>query len=185
MQGTSPFDDTTVELQHLLQQFYREPGGSAQLAEFSKVSSLPSPDDVLLDHHGHMTSAMETHYREPVDVEVHRTRRNDDWYSREITLHTRHTGKAVLYAITLLQIDALEPAVWDAIASEQIPLGRVLMNHDIVRDVRRCELWRLRAGPNLATLLPVSVGATLSGRTALIRCNGRPAIGLLEILAPV
>lgn len=185
MKGMISGDGTTVEIGRLLNQFYKEPLGFVQLAEFCRVISLPSPYDALLDHNAHMTMTMETRHGEPVDVKVHRTLCNENWYSREITLHTRHTGKAVLYAITLLKIDALEPDTWGDIESERTPLGRVLIEHDIVREVQRCDLWQLRAGPGIASLLSVSIGTMLFGRTASIRCNGKRAIELLEILAPV
>ena len=115
---------------------------------------------------------------------VHRTRRNGNWYSREITLQTHDTKRVVQYGIVLLNVDSLEPVVWQRIERQEVPLGRVLIEHNVLREVQLCELWRVKAGPNLANLLGIEQGTTLFGRTALIYCDGEPAIELLEIVSP-
>ncbi len=185
MGGAISRDDSEVKIEQLLDQFYSDPSGYSQLGEFCSVDEVPPPYDDLLDHHAHMTVTVESHYGEPVEVVVHRTRRDGSWYSREITLQTRHTRKIVQYGIVLLNVDSLEPAVWQLIESQKIPLGRALIEHNVLREVQLCELWRVQAGPKLASLLEIRAGDTLFGRTALIYCDGEPAIELLEIVTPV
>lgn len=184
MGGAISSDDAEVKIEQLLDQFYRDPPGYGQLAEFCRVQSVPSPYDALLDHHEHMTVTVESHYGEPVDVAVHRTLGEGTWYSREITLLTHKSRKIVMYGIVLLNIEALDPDVWRQIESQEIPLGRALIEHNVMREVQLVELWRVRAGNNLASLLNTPIGGTLYGRTALIYCDGEPAIELLEIVSP-
>ena len=184
MGGAISRDDSDVKIEQLLDQFYADPPGYSQLGEFCSVRDVPPPYDTLLDHHAHMTVTVESHYGEPLDVTVHRTKRDGSWYSREITLQTQQTKKIVQYGIVLLNVDCLEPTVWQRIASQHVPLGRVLVEHNVLREVQLCELWRVQAGPNLASLLEISIGETLFGRTALIYCDGEPAIELLEIVSP-
>jgi chorismate-pyruvate lyase len=74
--------------------------------------------------------------------------------------------------------------VWQRIESQEVPLGRVLIEHDVLREVQLCELWQIHAGPSLASLLRIKTGDTVYGRTALIFCDGEPAIELLEIVTP-
>ncbi len=176
-------NDSDVRIAELLDQFYPEPL-FWQLGEFEPVLALPSPYDRLLDHQEHMTVTVESHYGEKVDVQVHRCEQHGDWYSREITLVTTGTRRVVQYGIVRLNTTTLEAEVWRRIKSQEVPLGRVLIEHDVLREVQLCGLWRIHAGPALATLLHIEIGETVWGRTALIHCNGEPAIQLLEILAP-
>lgn len=178
-------DDSDVRIKELLDQFYPEPPGFSQLGDFEPVLALPPPYDALLDHHKHMTVTVESHYGEKVDVRVHRCEQEGDWYSREITLVTTETKRIVQYGIVRLDTTALDPQVWQRIKSQEVPLGRVLIEHNVLREVQLCGLWRVHAGPSLADLLHIRIGETVWGRTALIHCDGEPAIKLLEILTPI
>jgi hypothetical protein len=71
------------------------------------------------------------------------------------------------------------------IEAEDTPLGRVLIENNVLRRVRLASLWRVRAGAELARLFDLAAGAVTYGRTALIECNNEPAVELLEIVAPV
>ncbi|MEM9586905.1 MAG: hypothetical protein AAGA03_06455 [Planctomycetota bacterium] len=178
-----------VSLPELLGEFYSDPAATSKLAEFEATERVPFPYDKMLDHHGHMTETVEAYLGQPVDVTVHRCRLSDGhgshrWYSREITLSGQHSGRVVQYGIVRLDIQALAPEVWRRIESQQIPLGRVLIEHNVLREVQLCGLWKLTVGPKLGELLHVRVGGTIYGRTALIYCDGEPAIELLEVVSP-
>ncbi len=174
-----------VDLQHLLQTFYHDVSGTPALGTFEAIDNAPEPYNSLLNHHKHMTVTVEAHYGQSVDVVVHRTARNGVWYSREITLVTSTSRRIVQYGIVRIKTDDLEPQVWKEIESEQTPLGRVLIEHDVLREVQLCQLWKVRCGQCLATMLHQTIGTTAYGRTALIYCDGEPAIELLEILTPI
>ena len=47
------------------------------------------------------------------------------------------------------------------------------------------DLFRVEAGAGLTRMFGCALGAITYGRTALIYCNGEPAIELIEIVAPV
>ena len=87
-----------------------------------------------------------------------------------------------MYGIVRLNIDALDPVVWERIESQTVPLGRVLIEHNVLREVQLCELWEITAGPSLAKCAHVEQGQVVYGRTALIYCDGEHAIELLEIV---
>ncbi len=180
-------DDADVKIETLLAEFYDENDSFAELGHCTSTTSLPSPYDELLNHHKHMTVTVESHHGDKVNVVVHRHHRrrdeNGDWYVREITLRTQTDDRVVMYGIVRLNVGALDPEVWSQIESRKIPLGRVLIEHNVLREVQLCELWKITAGPALAKFLDAQPGETLSGRTALIYCNGEPAIELLEVVA--
>lgn len=179
-------DDAEVKIETLLAEFYDPATGFAELGTCTSTTDLPSPYNELLNHHAHMTVTVESHHGDKVDVVVHRHHRKEDdhgdWYVREITLQTQASGKVVQYGIVRLNVSTLDKEVWEQIESRKIPLGRVLIEHNVLREVQLCELWQIDAGPALAGFLGTSVGETVYGRTALIYCNGEPAIELLEVV---
>ena len=184
MSGAKSSGDSSVNINELLDEFYEQPIGHSQLGDFQSVTSVPPPYNQLLDHHAHMTVTVESHYDQKVDVHVHRHRSRDHWYAREITLVTTQSRRIVQYGIVRLNTAALDSTVWQQIESQRIPLGRVLIDNNVLREVQLCGLWQVKAGPSLAGLMHLCVGDVLYGRTARIFCDGAPAIELLEILAP-
>lgn len=177
--------DARVEIRELIDQFYRPPASHDDLGVFTKIKQLPAPYDGLLDHDAHMTVTVESYYSDSVDVIVHRMGQYQNWYSREITLATHQSKHVVQYGIVRLDTTALADEVWRRIESRSTPLGRVLIEHNVLRKVQLCGLWSIEAGPDLTRLLECGEGATVYGRTALIHCDSVPAIELLEIVAPV
>ena len=184
MSAVTPSDDPCVEIEELLDEFYGDPIGHAQLGQFEALTSVPRPYDSLLDHHKHMTVTVESHYGQEVDVHVHRCEKKGDWYAREITLVTTESRKIVMFGIVRLHTTAFDQEVWRQIESQRIPLGRVLIEHNVMREVQLHGLWKVHAGPSLASLMHLRIGDVLYGRTALIFCDSLPAIELLEIVAP-
>lgn len=184
MTGVTSSDDSMVDLNELLNEFYGDPVGHSQLGEFRRASDIPEPYNRLLNHHAHMTVTVESFCGQPVNVHVHRHHRSDKWYAREITLVTSQSRRIVQYGIVRLQPEILAPEVWQRIEDRKTPLGRVLIDHHVMREVELSELWRVKAGPSLAGLMHLRVGDQLYGRTALIHCDGAPTIELLEIISP-
>jgi len=66
--------------------------------------------------------------------------------------------------------------------AQRIPLGRILINNDVLREVKLNQLFSITAENELAQYLSVESGERVAGRTAVIECDGVPAIGLLEIV---
>ncbi|TWU30985.1 hypothetical protein [Novipirellula artificiosorum] len=174
----------TIEIEKLFGQFYDWPAQIPELGEFELVDRVPAPYDTLLDHHNHMTVTVEAYHRQKVDVIVDRAKRDDQWYAREITLVTQQSRLKVLYGMVRLNVNLLSEDAWRRIESQQTPLGRVLIEHDLLCEVELCGLWRVTMGKRLASLMETEIGAQRFGRTALIYCDGDPAIELLEIVSP-
>ena len=179
-----------VEIKELIDEFYasshnHSQHSHAQLGTLTSVKSVPDPYGRLLDHESHMTVTVEAFYHSKVDVKVHQYQMRDHWYAREITLVTQSDRRVVQYGIVRLDTTAIEEPVWRKIESRTLPLGRVLIEHNVLREVQLCGLWKVQAGPCLAEKLHRVIGETVYGRTALIHCNGEPAIELLEVVTPV
>ena len=89
------------------------------------------------------------------------------------------------FGIVRLDLDKLQPAVRTAIEARQTPLGHVLIQHNVLRQVQLAALWKVLPGPELRGLLNCPAPLPTYGRTAMIYCDGEPAVELLEIVAPV
>lgn len=193
-----------IDIDSLISQFY--PNSDA-LAKFEQIATCSPPFDRLLDHNCHMTVTVEAFHQEQVDVVVHRSGNRlcdgrsiwqDDpelqgagrsliteqtvSYSREITLVTHDTRKTVQYGLVRLDPSTIGRDVWLEIAGEGIPLGRALINHNVLRSVELDRLWKITPGRPLAAFLKTAPDEIVYGRTALIRCNDQPAIELIEIV---
>ena len=174
-----------VDLAQLLSLFYAS-GEKHCLGKFQSTDGeqAPEPYRKLLDHHSHMTVAVESHYQSQVDVSIVQTTKDETWYSREILLASQSTGSIVQYGIVRLRYGVLAPPVWHEIEAGLKPLGRVLIEHGVLRQVELVGLWKVECGPVLGKHFEVAAGTNTYGRTARIFCDAEPAIELLEIVRP-
>lgn len=179
-----PVARETPDLHVLVDIFY---SAIADLGEFEEVDEddLPEPYRGLLDHDEHMTVTVERFHHSPVDVRVLQTHFTPSHYSRKILLSRHSDGRVVQYGIVRLNFSFLGDDVRHEIESQQTPLGRILIEHNVLRKVKLLSLWRIDPGVELGKLFELDRPQTCYGRTALIYCNSVPAVELLEIVPPV
>lgn len=168
----------------LVRLFYERPDELGAFERINSAAEVPQPYRHLLAHHEHMTVAVEEFHGSRVDVQVLATRRDKNFYSRKILLTRQSDGQVVQFGIPRLNMAYLDEEVRREIESQTKPLGRVLIDHDVLREVQLVALWKVDPGPDLCRMFGLAEPQTVYGRTALIFCNGEPAIELLEIVAP-
>jgi hypothetical protein len=78
----------------------------------------------------------------------------------------------------------LPDVVREEIEQARIPMGRVLIRHNVLRTVRVTGLWRLNPGPRLVRIFGIKQPVATYGRSALIFCMGDPAVEVLEVMPP-
>jgi len=173
-----------VSADALIAIYYSEP---SELGRFQVCDPNQVPDTYkkLLSHTNHMTVTVEEFHGDSVDVEVLRSNADQEHYCREILLRTHRTSLVVQYGIVRLSMRFLPEAPRCEILQQQKPLGRVLIEHDVLRKIELFELLSIECGPALATFFSVPCGTTTYGRTAILYCNNEPAIELLEIVRPM
>jgi chorismate-pyruvate lyase len=171
-------------LNELVRLFYEQPEELGTFERIDSAAKVPEPYRHLLAHHEHMTVAVEEFHGSKVDVQVLATRRDKNFYSRKILLTRQSDGRVVQFGIPRLNMDYLDEDVRREIESRTKPLGRVLIDHDVLREVQLVALWKVEPGPDLCRMFGLAAPQTIYGRTALIYCNGEPAIELLEIVTP-
>jgi chorismate-pyruvate lyase len=179
----SPHPRNEPELATLVALFYDAP---EQLGTFVETTAdeMPSVPRQLLAHSHHMTVTVEAHHGSLVDVQVLATQRSGPYYARKILLARQSDGQVVQFGIVRIDFDCLDDPVRREIEEQRTPLGRILIEHNVLREVELFNLYRVEPGPDLCQLFSIVPADTTYGRTALIHCNGQPAIELLEILTP-
>ncbi|GAB5401860.1 MAG: hypothetical protein Aurels2KO_00910 [Aureliella sp.] len=171
-----------VELDELLALFYDD---TNQLGQFAAKTAdeCPAAYQDMLAHTAHMTVTVQRRHGCLVDVEVLDSRTTDTHYIRKILLCRQSDSRVVQFGIVRLALSALQPDVRDEIMAQESPLGSVLIKHDVLREVELHGLWEVVCGPEMASALQTEIGKVTYGRTALIYCDGEPAVELLEVVA--
>jgi hypothetical protein len=80
-----------------------------------------------------------------------------------------------------IDMTRLSAEVRAEIESRGTPLGRILIRHDVLRQVELERLWRIKPGPVLQQRLGLGASEFAYGRSARIVVEGRRAVELLEI----
>jgi chorismate-pyruvate lyase len=178
------FPEQMRQLRGLVELFY--PDGS-ELGDFSEVSaaSLPGAAHHLLAHNRHMTVVLEAVHQSPVRVEVLASAGRGDFYWRRILLRRTVDQRVVEFAIVRIDFRQIDQVIRREIEEQGAPLGRILIEHDVSRSVALLALWRLEPSLKFRQELEIADSVEVYGRTAVIYCNGSPAIELLEIPTPV
>jgi chorismate-pyruvate lyase len=179
-----PSRRVNAELSTLVGLFYSSPTG---LGRFEKVAAEAMPEEYrrLLVHNHHMTVTMEQFHGSPVNVRVLQAKREGSHYMRRILLARQTDQRIVQYGIVRLNFELLSPEVRGEIESQTAPLGRILIRHNVLREIELVAVWRVTPGDDLCRLLEMAPQQTTFGRTAIIHCDGQPAVELLEIAAPL
>lgn len=153
--------------------------------EVVAASSVPEPYKSLLAHRQHMTAMMEKFHGIPVNVRVLARRNDDRVYSREIVLTRQDTGVVVQFAFAQFHLNTVSESVRKQILSEQVPLGRVLVNHKVNCEIELDALFKFTIGTGLSELFGAQVNQVTYGRSARILCDAKPAFDVIEISAPI
>jgi chorismate-pyruvate lyase len=177
---------TLPNLEELIGLFYAD---VKDVGSFKQVPAgmMPGYARTLLSHNEHMTVTVEEFHGCSIDVDVLQVIEQDTHYSRKIVLRRQSDNKVVLYGIVRLDFRYVDDDVRREIVSRQIPLGKILIEHNVLRQLQLVGLWKIEPGPDLRNIFGMEPNSPLSvyGRTALIYCDGEPAVELLEIVSPV
>ncbi|HEY1192401.1 MAG TPA: hypothetical protein VGE74_32560 [Gemmata sp.] len=175
---------TAPTFEHLYQLFPDEPD-RPDAVEVPAVE-VPEPYHALLVHTHHMTVTVEEFYRAPVDVRVLSCRHAGNEYARKILLALKDEPKRVVqFGLVRINLGVCPDAVRAAIVEGKTPLGRVLIQHNMLRRIEPISYLRATLAPTMAEWFRVAPGTETYGRIGVIYTGNRPAVEVLEILAPV
>jgi chorismate-pyruvate lyase len=154
-----------------------------ELGRFEPVSVEQLPPDYrsLLAHQDHMTVALESFHDSLVAVNVLDEWRDEASYARSSVLSRQSDGSIVQFGIMRIWHGDLPPAAQQEITGKRIPLGRILIGHNLLREVELMTLWQIEPGTVLKKQLRLKNNDPIYGRTAQILVDERPTVQLLEI----
>lgn len=178
----NPIETPQVQLEELLQLFFPQTLTEVGTFHDAEESTIPSDANTLLNHCEHMTVTIEDFHGSEVDVKVLQEKELQTHYTRKILLTRKSDGHVVQFGIVRLDMSVLPEVVQQKIRQRKIPLGRILISHDVMRAVKLDKLFRIEAGQELASHFGIQRGESVYGRTAWMYCNGEPAIELLEVV---
>jgi chorismate-pyruvate lyase len=169
---------------------YREmfalfPGDSSLPAiDFLRADALPQPYRDLLVHEEHMTVTVEAYHHSPVDVRVLARVRQGDSYARKILLVSQRSGAIVQFGMVRIWLNKCSKEVREQILAERTPLGRILIQHEVLRRIEPTAYLRVLQGPATAAWFGPKGRQPAYGRLGYIHCDGAAAIELMEVVAP-
>jgi chorismate-pyruvate lyase len=178
----APLRKIAPDLEVLFAQF--PPADDLPEYDFLDAYEVPPPYHDLLVHEHHMTVTVEAHHGDLVDVRPLARRHRGASYARKIVLTLQKTGRIVLFGIVRINLDDCTPAVRQAIVAARTPLGRILIEHDVLRRIEPTAFLRIEPGPAQMAWFGLTAPAPMYGRLAFIHCDGRPAVELLEVVVP-
>lgn len=150
------------------------------------AGDVPEPYRALLVHTHHMTVTVERYYGSAVDVRVLACERRGDEYARKILLALKDdSARVVQFGLVRINLGVCPEQVRTAIVEGKTPLGRVLIQHDMLRRIEPISYLRVELSAPMAAWFGAPAGALTYGRIGVIFTGDRPAVEVLEILAPV
>ena len=149
------------------------------------ADELPQPYRRLLVHNHHMTVTVEAHYGDAVDVQVLACLQKGNEYARKILLGLHKGGKPVQFGLVRIDLGVCPEDVRNEILEGKTPLGRVLIQRDMLRRIEPTAYLKVKLGPTMAAWLGTTSGTETFGRLGVIYTGDQPAVEVLEILAPV
>jgi hypothetical protein len=145
---------------------------------------MPEPYRGLLVHEHHMTVTVEAYHGDLVDVRILARRHKGNSYSRKIVLTLQKTGRIVQFGIVRIDLGLCSPAVREALVAGKTPVGRILIEHNVLRRIEPTAYLRIAGKAPQMAWFGLTEPQTLYGRLAIIHCDARPAVELLEVVAP-
>jgi chorismate-pyruvate lyase len=170
------------DLRDLLRLF--PPTGDLPEYEYVPADEVPPPYHGLLVHPHHMTVTVESHHGDLVDVRILARRQDGDSYARKILLALQGCGRVVQFGIMRVRLRYTSPAVREEIVAGRTPLGRILIRHNVLRRIEPTAYVRVIPGTAMMGWFGLERPRPTYGRLAYIYCDGKPAVELLEVVAP-
>jgi hypothetical protein len=91
----------------------------------------------------------------------------------------------VQFGVVRINLGICTEPVRNEIIEQKTPLGRVLIRHNMLRRIEPVAFLRVTLSPEMASWFGVEPRTVTFGRLGVIYSGERPAVEVLEILAPI
>ncbi len=144
--------------------------------------AVPERYRALLHHRESMTVVLERYYRDRLFVRPLWTCSSNGTYARHVMLIREHGGQPVEMGAINVQVGALRADVREAIASEHLPLGRILTAAYSSYQTRPILFFAITPDPAMMSWFGMSVSSELYGRYAALMVGGVRIGAVVEVL---
>ena len=184
---------TPLRWLHEVLSLFPDSGWSPDCFEVVPAAQVPEPCARLLVHRHHMTVTLENFHGCPVVLETLDVLQRGDEYTRRLLLRAGPGGPIVMVGVVRFWLHYVSEPIRREILARDRPLGRILIEHGVLRRIETAAFLRCRLVGELGTLLAAPPGDRSSadatrvrayGRIATIYCDNEPAVELLEIVPP-
>lgn len=148
-------------------------------------ATMPEPYRGLLVHDVDMTSTLERHHAEAIELEVLERCLEGDVLYREVVLLGESSRRPVEFGAIRIDLAAFAPAARERILEGRKPLGAILARHEVPYVSRPRLYFSLRSDALIDRALRLDGPVTLYGRrNVLADPGGRMLAEVVEILPP-
>jgi chorismate-pyruvate lyase len=149
------------------------------------AKAVPEPYRSLLVHQSDMTPTLERFYGRMIHLQTLRSRREGDWYFREVLLILDGNERPVEFGAIKINLALFEPAARERILEARLPLGRILQDYAVPHFSRPKAYLCIESDSFIRAALKFSGAPALYGRrNTLIDPQDRPLAEIVEILPP-
>src|SRR5262245_189879 len=147
--GGSPMSQFPLRHDPQLPELFAVFPGSFDVPEYETIppEKVPEPYSGLLVHNHHMTVTMEAYYHDRVNVRILQRQLGDDWYARKILLARQGDGYVVQFGLPIIKLSYCSEPVREAILEGKTPLGRILIENNVLRRIEPTQFLRIHPGP--------------------------------------
>jgi len=128
---------------------------------------------------------LESFHNGSIHLEVLRTRRDGNKYTRDVVLRVDGSDKPVEFGAIEIDLSVFAPEARKAILKAHRPLGAILRDYTVEHESRPKAFFSVRTDRIIKQSLQISRNTTVYGRrNTLYVPDGRPLAEIVEILPP-
>lgn len=154
-------------------------------ARILEAEELPEPYRTLLAHDRDMTGTLETYFNQPMSLRVHVKKIEGDALYRQVTLFGAEDGRPAEFGAIRIDLSCFDGETRDLVAECQVPLGRVLREHDVAYVSNPSAYLEVDPDEMLCEALNVTHGPLYGRKNELTMPDGRAIAQIIEILPPL
>lgn len=174
------------EMINPLSAYYRDYNIPMPGFESVEPASLPEPYRHLLVHDADMTGRLTAFHNETIGLRVIEENVLREVLARRIVLFATITGKEVEFGGIIIYLNRFESDVRNLIEEGKIPLGRILVNHQVEFIRSPTHYLKVVADDMIAECLATQAGIELYGRKSkLSNSEGEVLAEIVEVLPPI
>ena len=154
-------------------------------ARILEAEELAEPYRTLLAHDRDMTGTLETYFNQPMALRVHVKTIEEDALYRQVTLYGADDGRPAEFGAIRIDLSCFDEETRGLVADCQVPLGRVLREHDVAYVSNPSAYLEVEPDELLCEALQVTEGPLYGRKNELKMPDGRAIAQIIEILPPL